>query len=341
MKKINLAILEEDRAYVQNLALAIQRKEEGKIETVWYTDMEHYRENQGKHREDVILIGEAFQEISLLESIQKGKAGVGLVLLSADGVCEELLGYPIIEKYSPADHIIKGVYRCAAELDNEAVYWRIGQKQMIGIYAPWNLELSMLFAEVLLQILSERQKVLYVSLQECIGRKGESREWEEENLADLISFLRLKKGGVEARLRSICSKLGKGDYIPSVDNPQNLSDMTRQDYQNLWKALKEQTEYEGILLEFGSSYPGSWEDMKQCVAIYCPYQEDAFQEKRRNQMVHIMKMHHVEDIMEKLHFVKLPKLELGGGAGVWREGEASERLLCSEFGDTVRGLIEL
>lgn len=341
MKKINLTIIEEDGEYAQNLALVIRRKEKGKIEVAWYTDLEHYQENREKRRENMILVGAEFQEISLLQSMQKEQADVGLVLLSADGVSKELLGYPIIEKYSSVDHIIKGIYRCAAEFDSEDGYWQENRKQMIGIYAPWNQELSMLFAEVLLQILSERQKVLYVSLQECIGRKGRSEEWEEENLADFVSFLRLKKGGVNARLRSICSNLGKGDCIPSVDNPENLSDMTRPDYQNLWKALEEQTEYEGILLEFGASYQGSWEDMKQCASIYCPYQEDTLQENRRNQIEHIIKLHHAEDILNKLHYVKLPRLAFYSGVGERREGEVTERLLCSEFGDTVRGLVEL
>ena len=194
----------------------------------------------------------------------------------------------------------------------------------------------MLFAEVLLQILSERQKVLYVSLQECIGRKGRCEEWEEENLADFVCFLRLKKEGGSTRLKSICSNLGKGYCIPSVDNPQNLSDMTRQDYQNLWEALKEQTEYEEILLEFGKSYQGSWEDMKQCVAIYCPYQEDALQERRRNQVKHIIELHHAEDILDRMHYVKLPKFAFYNGSG-----EVAERLLYGEFGDAVRRMVEL
>lgn len=340
MKKINLTIIEEDGEYAQNLALGIRRREKGRIETAWYTDMEHYRDNKEKRPEDVILIGEAFQEISLLQAMQKEQVGVGLILLSADGVSKELLGYPIIEKYSSVDHIIKGIYRCAAEFDCEDVYWKKNQKRMIGIYAPWNQELSMLFAEVLLQILSERQKVLYVSLQECIGRKGRSEEWGEENLADFVSFLRLKRGGMDARLKSICSNLGKGHCIPSVDNPQNLSDMTRQDYQNLWEALKEQTEYEEILLEFGASYQGSWEDMKQCTVIYCPYQEDTLQENRRIQMRHIIELHHAEDILDKLHYVKLPRLAFYNGAGEQRERDVTERLLYSEFGDTVRGLVE-
>ena len=106
MKKINLTIIEEDGEYAQNLALVIRRKEKGKIEVAWYTDMEHYRENQGNHRENIILIGEAFQEISLLQSMQKERADVGLVLLSTDGVSKELLGYPIIE-YRSVDYIIK------------------------------------------------------------------------------------------------------------------------------------------------------------------------------------------------------------------------------------------
>lgn len=339
MKKINLVIIEEDREYVQKLALAIRRKEKNGIEVAWYTDMEHYRENKEKRQEDLVLVGEEFQEKGLLQSIQKEKPECGLVLLSQDGIPRELSGYPVIEKYRPADAVIKAIYRCAAEYECEDVCWPEHRKQMVGIYAPWNQELSMLFAEVLLQLLAEKQQVLYVSLQECIGRKGQSEDWEEENLADFISFLRLDKGGAGVRLKSICKRLGRGSCIPSVDNPQNIADMTRADYQKLWKALKEQTEYDGILLEFGYSYPGSWEDMKQCQIIYCPYQEEMLQEARRRQVAHIVKLHGAGEILERMHYVKLPRLAFYNGIGE-RQGEGlTEELLCSEFGDTVRGLV--
>lgn len=308
MKKINLVILEENREYVQKLALAIQIKEKNGIEVAWYTDVEHYREDGKKRHEDLVLVGEEFQEKALLQDIQREKPECGLVLLSEDGVSRELSGYPVIEKYRPADAIIKAIYRCAAEYVCEDVCWRGQRKQMVGIYAPWNQELSMLFAQVLLQQMAQKQRVLYVSLQECIGRKGKSEEWEEENLADFVSFLRLDKGGAGVRLKSICKKLGRGSCIPSVDNPQNIADMTRDDYQRLWKALKEQTEYEGILLEFGSSYPGSWEDMKQCQIIYCPYQEEMLQEERKQQVAHIIKLHGAEEILERIQYVKLPRL---------------------------------
>ena len=339
LKKISLVMIEEDREYAQMLALAIRRKEKDGIEAAWYTDVEHYRENRERRQENLILVGEEFQEQSLLHSIQKENPGSGLVLLSQDGISREISGYPVIEKYRPADAIIKEIYRYAAEYACEDVYWPEHQKQIVGIYAPWNQELSMLFAEVLLQLLAEKQQVLYVSLQECIGRKGYSEDRREENLADFISFLRLHKGGVGARLKSICKRLGRGSCIPSVDNPQNIADMTRMDYLNLWKALKEQSEYEGILLEFGCSYPGSWEDMKQCQVIYCPYQEEALQEVRRQQVEHIVKLHEAEEILERMHYVKLPRLVCYNRIGERQEEELAEELLCSEFGDTVRGLV--
>lgn len=99
-----------------------------------------------------------------------------------------------------------------------------------------------------------------------------------------------------------------------------------------------QTEYEGVLAEFGSTYEGLYEDMKQCQVIYCPYQEDILLTNRREQLGHILLLHKAEELQNKMQEIKLPRLTCCGG-GSWDEEQLVKGLLCSEFGDTVRGLV--
>lgn len=338
MKKIYVTILEEDTEYVQRLALAIGRREAGKLDVAWYTNLERYLAD-GAHRQgELLLLGGEFQEESILGRIREECHSPVVLLLSEDGVAEEMSGYPVIQKYSPVGAIIRQLYLYAAESFGQETYLPGEKNNIIGVYAPWNLELSMLFSEILLQVVSGEEPALYVSLQECLGRKEDMEHWEEENLSDFISFLRRRTAGSAARLKSICRKLGRGVCIPPVDNPANLSEMMGEDYERLFQVLQSQREYQTIVLEFGNVYAGMYADMKRCQIVYCPYQDELLQEARRKQLLYRLELCGEKDL--QLHFVKLPRLVQYSGAG---DGDAKTRikeLLCSGFGDAVRGLVD-
>lgn len=327
MKRIHITILEEEEDYVRQLAFAIEKREKENLQVSWYTDLQRcLEENKGG---ELLLIGEEFQEESVVRRIRENCPGVILLLLSSDGVTEEWSSYPVIEKYSPVGNIIRRLYRYAAEGLGEDTYLPDRKKHVIGVYAPWNLELSMLFCEVLLQMVSEPTPALYVSLQECLGRVADSAESEEENLSDVICFLRRRPDGASVRIKSVSRKLGKGWYLPPADNPEHLTEMTRTDYEQLWKAVMTQQEYQTIIMEFGSAYPKMYEDMRQCTVVYCPYQDEVLQEARRQQLERRLELCGEKEL--QLHFVKMPRLLQGGGG--------KEELFCSSFGDTVRGLV--
>ena len=334
MKRVHVTILEEDEEYVQQLAFAIERREAGNLEVAWYTDLERYLEREPIEQGELLVLGEEFQEESIISRIQKEGNSPVIVMLSADGITREQCAYPVIEKYTSVDNIIRRLYLYASEGLGQDTYLPGEKNYVIGVYAPWNLELSMLFCEVLLQIVSEPVPALYVSLQECIGRKPEG----EEILSDLICFLRRKSESATARIKSMSRELGKGRYLPPIENPLHLSELTPEDYEHLWRAVRSQQEYPTVIMEFGNAYRDMYADMKACGIVYCPYQDELLQEARRKQLEQRLEQCGESDL--QFHFVRMPRLAQYNGLGESGRKSVQQELLCSSFGDTVRGLVE-
>lgn len=337
MRKLNVTILEKEQEYARRLALAIVRLEQGKIDAAWYSSPELYLEDGGERREDILLVGDSFHEEQLFTALRK-KSGGMLVLLAGDGVDRKWRDYPVIRKYSSVEEIIRNIYGYLAEYACEDAVFAGRGKQIVGVYAPWHQELSVLFSCVLLQILAEKENFLYVSLLEGMIEAAD-HAWQEENLADFISFLRMEKGSATARLKSICRSLGKGSYLPPADNPQNIFDLSESDYRRLWDVLLEQAEYEGLLMEFGVAYPAVYEDMKRCQVIYCPYQEEYMMENRREKLAQVFQLHGAGELSDCIREVRLPRPAFCGNGGIRTREALAQELLCSEFGDAVRGLV--
>ena len=266
LRKINLIILEEEEEYARKLALGIRRREGGKLEAVWYGDRESFL--AAEKEADLILLGEEFQEKEFIENLVMAGGSKRVALLAQEYIKRELTGYPVILKFQSLEQIISGIYRVAAQNEKDDIVRPGMKKEIIGVYAPWSYEISVLFSSLMSRILAEEKRLLYVSLAEgCFGAR------QEEDLADLISFLRAGRGNAQTRLRSILRKNGKVHYLPAMGNPQNIWDMSGEDYERLWTALYEDPDHDAVLFEFGAAYEGVYEDMDRCVKIYCPYQE--------------------------------------------------------------------
>lgn len=329
LKKINLIILDEEEEYVKKLACGIRQREGERIEAVWYSDRESFLENQAKA--DLLLLGEEFHEKGFIESLAREERGMKPVLLADECVKKELAKYPVILKFQSIDQIIRNIYRVAAEDDGDDMVCPLASKEIVGVYAPWNYEISVLFSKIMSQIIAERKKLLYVSLAEnCFEIQ------QEEDLADLISFLRMERGNAQARLQSILKKRGKVHYLPAMGNPQNMWDMSGEDYRRLWETLSADIDHDALLFEFGAAYEGVYEDMCRCMKIYCPYQE-AFGNGAKRQMEHIICLYNQKELEAKVEYVKMPYIRRERSGTDSMNGGLVQELLYSEFGDKLRG----
>lgn len=331
MKKIKLIIGDEEANYAEKLASYIRKEESGKIDAAWYADREKLLAHQSGKEPEIFLLGSEFWQEEYLSKLLCGANQRILVLLTQDATEKILMQHPVIDKYQPAQEVIRQIYELSADYIEDDSIWMGNKQRMFGICAPWNYELSMLFSLVMAQILGEEQRVLYVSLQECYGMNRFVEVAHEKNLTNIVCALRQHHSNPGAMARSVIMELGKADYIPSADNPQNIFELTAEDYRRLILTVREQLDYELILWEAGMMGHGMVAWMEQCQIIYCPYQEELFLSERKSQIEHILQFHERPDLFSKIQFVKLPHISFPPGTDF-----EMDQLQWSQFGTYVR-----
>lgn len=331
MKKIKLIIGDEEENYAEKLASYIRKEESGNIDAAWYANSEQLFAHQSGKEPEIFLLGSEFWQEEYLSKLFSGSNQRLLVLLTQDVAEKRLAQHPVIDKYQPAKEVIRQIYELSADYIEDDTVWTGRKQRMIGVCAPWNYELSMLFSLVMAQILGEEQRVLHVSLQECYGMERFMEAPIGKNLTDIVCALRKQHGNPGAMIKSVIIEMGKADYLPPADNPQNLFDLKAEDYRRLIIAIKEQLNYDLILWESGMMGHGMIVWMEQCQTIYCPYQEEVFLSERKRQIEHILALHERADLIAKLQFVKLPHISFPPGMDY-----KMDQLQWSQLGTYVR-----
>lgn len=331
MKKIKLIICDEEENYAEKLASFIRKEESGNIEAAWYADKEKLLAHQSGKEPEIFLLGSEFWQEEYLAKLISGANQRVLVLLTQDATEKRLAQYPMVDKYQPAKDVIRRIYELSSEYIEDDSVWTGSKQQMFGVCAPWNYELSMLFSLVMAQILGEEQRVLHISLQECYGIAPFLESYAGRNLADIVCDLRKQHNNPGAMTKSAIVEMGRADFILPVDNPQNVFDLTEQDYQRLLQAVREQLDYDLILWESGMLGHGMTAWMEQCQIICCPYQEELFLPERKRQIEHILALHERPELFAKMQFVKLPHISFPPGMDY-----RLEQLQWSQLGTYVR-----
>ncbi len=261
MRRITIAICEEQTAYRERLAEYFIQKKGGKLAVATFSDRKRFKESAKEKDFDVVLLGEGFEGIGSREDEKTLQ-----IRLSATPECAEK--EPMIFKYQSADEILRTMFEYYLKLGRVESYVSRKEKEIIGVYSPTRSRLQTPFALTLARILSEDKRCLYVNLGEWAG----FGEWTEEkyhrDLADLMYLLSGEGRSVQGVLESVLHSLDHMDYIPPMTDAQLLCQTGEEEYQRLLTLLVEHTDYELIFLDFGVMVPGFFSLLEQCTSLY-------------------------------------------------------------------------
>ena len=339
MRKIRVILLDDEESYVNRLTYELESIAAESITLLGYTSRESIRERPPRQQADFILLGEEFWE-EITEDGLLADARYGTpVLLWTEGVSGRYAAFPAVCKLQPVSVIAKELYRLAAETWEGELKVPGEEIQIIGVYAPWNSGVSAWFCKLLSQIWAEKRDVLYVSLQESYEIKEQPEEWQEENLADFISYLRTGRENAQLRLKSMCKRQGSYAYLPPPDNPQNVWELTAEDYQRLWQTLKEQRQYGAVVVEFGMFYEGIFRHMQECRRILCPYQEEGLRRIAECRQAHIRQLYQDTEQYGEPDYIRVPYGSLYQPGNDKRTAGLPDELVYGSLGDHIRGLV--
>lgn len=280
MIQLKIAFLDEEEAYLEQLQGYLIRKKENFFRLWAFSCIETYQECAKNTEFDVVVMSEAFLEKMEEELSDKKlpdrKIPEKRILLSEGRIPKAAAGMPAVAKYQPAEKLLS---RISALLWQESSicqeFFPERMAELIGIYSPAHCENQILFSMAMAQILSEKEKVLYVNLMEHCGFYRLTGEEISEDVGDLIYGMMETEYDFAAGLHRIRRNYMDFDYIPPAVNPEHLFEIFGEIYEKLMIELKNRSGYAVVVIDFGNIFPGFAEILPILERLYCLGREDA------------------------------------------------------------------
>lgn len=351
MRKILIAVCDTDGAYGEKLGewLSLQRGE--KLQGMFFSSPERFLEYHDSRKQDIVLLGRGFLDnpqiyekiIRQRKDVHKEARGDGegevlwMYLRAADSreqVPDYIRELPAVDKYQPASRILREIFSVYRKWEEEMPNEVSGNREVIGIYSPshsiWQTPFALTFA----QGLAQKEKVLYVNLQECAGFRGWFGEEYERDLLDVM-YLCLNNGGNVAHCVSSALYSMEGiDYIPPAEDGGCLGEISAQDYLRFVKLLSENSGYRVILLDFGMMVPGFFQLLQICSKVYIVSECGELSKAPQQQFQQMADRQEDIQLQQKLMYLSLPAAGAGNFPG---EGKL-QQWLWGAIGDFSRRL---
>lgn len=265
MIQLNIAILDEEEAYLEKLRGYLVRKKETFFKVWTFSRAETYLACEKQSKFDAVVVTAAFLE----ETEECGKKQKR-IFLSEGSIPRQAQNLPVVAKYQSVEKLFAQI---------SALLWQEGTEgedslpehtaELIGVYSPVCCENQMLFSMTMAQILGEREKVLYVNLMEHSGFYQVTGEEISEDVGDLLYGMLGREQEFTAGLHRIRRSFLNFDYLPPAVNPEHLSEISKPLYEQLLLALKNRSGYDVVILDFGRVFLGFAEMLSILGNLYC------------------------------------------------------------------------
>lgn len=329
MVQLKVAVLDREREYLEQLSAYLVRKKECffKVWTFW--DVETYQKAAEGEKFDALLVtGECLEELDL----QKTQARILLFL--EDGIPGFAKNLPAISKYQSAEDIFSQISSLLWQESSPREEWISGRRtKMVGVYSPVRWGGQMLFSLTMAGLMGEQQKVLYLNLQEHSGFYGITDSPAKKDIGDLIYGMMQKGHDFQAGLHRIRRTLLNFDYIPPAVNPEHLSEIPQNLYEELFLGLKNTSGYDVVIVDFGAVFLGFAQMLPFFETVYCLGKEGNLNRFRMEEFQSYLNRES-DTVTARLKNVVLPEGVLMG-----EEPCSLEKCLYGSMGDYVRSCL--
>ena len=183
--------------------------------------------------------------------------------------------------------------------------------ELCGVWSPVGRCGKTFFAVTMGEILSERNRTLYINLEDhpALSVLGEGR-WQTD-LSDLIYQYRLDPGRVTALLEGSVRRFDRLEYIPPPLSPGDLAGITGEEWTGFLSLLMEAGIYRDIILDLGSRSGSVPDIVKLCSRLYVPVLDDPVSAAKLEHFKEMLRTGPWQGTEEKISYVHVPELPPG------------------------------
>lgn len=323
--------LEVDYAY--HFMEYMSRKKSIPFEIRVFTSPETFLEYAKEHRVEILLISEK----AMCEEVQKQEIGQ-IMILSEGTALPELEQYPNIYKYQSSNQVVREAL-AHYEVQNisfpQSVALPRSESAVLAVYSPVGRSMKTSFALTLGQILAKEEAVLYLNMENYAGFEYLLPVQGEQNLGDLLYYVRQKKGNLALKLSGMVQTINNLDFVPPVLSAGDIQNTTAEEWILLLSEVMRFGNYQKIILDLGDGVAQLYEILQVCSRIYMPVRSDTMSQAKLNQFEAQLRIHEKTAILDKIIKLNLPyHRTVRKGAGYL------EDLVWSELGNYVKELLQ-
>lgn len=309
MLKKKLALCDKEEEYITRLSEILESRSTFPFDVITYTDMEILKKDIKKGSIETLLISDHF--LSEVDDICNNT----LVVLLDTGININV-DYPVIWKFQSGEAIRKGLMKAYSEYKN-----KMGEDDrdksddgfrshketiVIGVYTPIGRCLQTSFSILLGQLLSKNNSVLYLNFEAFSGLKKNLGYEDQKDITDLVYYMRGGANRLIYKMESLICKIGNLDFIPPASSFVDLCSVEEEDWLILIKTLKEQSDYEYIIMDLSSLVTGLYSVLRKCNVIYTITKPDSIALGKIEEYEQNLVAAEYEDILEKTKKKEIP-----------------------------------
>ncbi|MCL2717861.1 MAG: hypothetical protein FWE14_03670 [Lachnospiraceae bacterium] len=214
-----------------------------------------------------------------------------------------------INKYQAADNIVNDML--AYYVDIKVVLPRKllqngNQAKIIGVYSPVKRCLQTTFSLTLGQILAKQGKSLYLNYESFSGFGQITGRNFRADITDMMYLFECVKEKFIYKLNTITENVNGLDFIAPAAIYPDLMNIPGKRWTELLKELREQGDYEYIILDLTDYVDGLLHILKECDWIYTITKGDFYAAAKMEQYERLLAELKLEGVMSKTQKLNLP-----------------------------------
>lgn len=258
------------------------------------------------------------------------QAGIASLLILNES--DQYLGdsFTNVSKYQSMEAICSTVMKMCMQNDDAlpGSVRHIEPMKIIGVYTPVTRCLQTTFTLSLGQLLSRKDRVLYLNFENYSGFSQMLNRQFRGSSADLLYFNECSRNKLAAQLVLVAEHLGSLDFIPPMNSFLEMRGIKAEQWVDLFRTIEKVTDYKYLLLDLTESADGLFELLRQCDYIFMIVRDDAISRAKILNYEAMLKNTHFEDIFARTRRWELP---------VFRQLPASmENLTHGELADYIK-----
>ena len=240
-----LAIYDTEVSYASRLMDYMKKSALAGFEVLLFTRRDSLEEFLKEHVVELLLLGEEIQEEVPQENIRFILQLTGTKPISRKESTQK------VYKYQPAGNLINDLLACYMKAQGLQGTDGSGELKIISVFAPTGGLREVTYSSYLARCLAERQKVLYLPIEQLPATGFSATEGEDQALSEFIYYLKEGDSSLISRLKGLLKFTGKLACLSGIAHGLDLLSLDKEDAGRLIEELKKNTDYEAVIFYHG------------------------------------------------------------------------------------------